>query len=184
MPMVPVQNNQEVSWFALRTRPNCEKVVSLGLRGKGFAEFLPVYQTRRRRVDRYKTVETPLFPGYVFSRFDPLARLPVLTIPGVMHIVGIAGVPVSISEEEIESLKTLVESRLSLQHWPFLGVGQQVQMIDGPLRGARGIVIACDEREKLVVSITLLQRSVAVEIERRWLRPCSSGGRSCLQSFS
>jgi transcription antitermination factor NusG len=171
--MAPITPN--TPWFALRVKPNSEKVVSLSLRSKGYEEFLPVLQTRRRWSDRYKNIEVPLFPGYLFCRFDPSWRLPILSTPGVMHLVGVGPAPVPIPEEEIESLKFAVASRLHLEHRPFLNAGQQVRIENGPLRGALGIVVSSGEDpEKLVVSISLLQRSVAVEIERGWACPSSS----------
>ena len=147
----------------------------MSLRSKGYEDFLPVFQARRRWSDRYKNIEVPLFPGYSFCRFNPSRRLPILTTPGVMHVVGIGPGPVPVPDEEIESLKTAAASHLPLEHWPFLNAGQQVRVEDGPLRGAWGIVVASgDEPDKLIVSISLLQRSVAVEIERGWVCPSST----------
>jgi transcription antitermination factor NusG len=168
-------HDPNTSWFALRVKPNCEKVVSQSLQGKGYEEFLPVYRSRRRRCDRFKNIEVPLFPGYLFCRFNPMYRLPILTIPGMMHVVGIGATPIPISDQEIDSLKTVVDSQLRLQLWPFLQAGDAVRIEEGPLGGARGIVVDIKGTERLVVSISLLQRSVAVEIERGWLRPQFAG---------
>src|SRR3954447_1843234 len=126
--------DSSTAWFALRVKPNCEKRVSLSLRGKGYEEFLPLFQSRRNWHDRRKNIEAPVFSGYIFCRFSAARRLPILTTPGVMHIGGIGAAPAPISDAEIESLKTVVESRLTLQHWPFLSAGETVQIEDGPLR--------------------------------------------------
>jgi transcription antitermination factor NusG len=176
-------NDNAGSWFALRVKPNCEKVVAQSLLGKGYEGFLPVYRLKRRWSNRQKIVELPLFPGYLFCRFDVLRRMPILMTPGILHIVGVGSIPEPVSDEEIESLKTVVDSPLNLQPWPFLAAGDRVQIQGGPLRGARGVVLASDAKDKLVVSISLLQRSVAVEIERSWLEPASTEeGYRCLQS--
>ncbi|MGE3840905.1 MAG: transcription termination/antitermination protein NusG [Vicinamibacterales bacterium] len=154
----------ERQWFALRVRPRSEHVVAESLRQKGYEEFLPLHLQRRRWSDRVKVVQVPLFPGYVFARFDVLHRLPILTTPGVLLVVSIGQVPRPIEDGEIDALKILVESKLQLEPWPYLEVGQRVRIIRGPLNGAEGIITAANRQRRLVISITLLQRSVSVEI--------------------
>jgi len=156
--------DERQQWFALRVRPRAEKVVAEALRGKSYEEFLPLHRERRRWSDRVAEVELPLFPGYVFSRFDVRKRLPVLTIPGVMLVVSSGKVPQPIDDSEIEALQILAKSRLRLQPWPFLHIGQRVRIIRGPLAGAEGLLTSVKKQSRLVVSVTLLQRSVAVEI--------------------
>jgi len=157
-----------MNWFALRVRPRCEKVVADALAGKGYEQFLPLHLERRRWSDRVASVELPLFPGYVFCRFDAQHRLPILITPGVVAVVGAAKRPEPVDDGEIASLRILVASQLQLEPWPYLHVGQRVQIVGGPLAGAEGVLLAVrkphrDER-RLVVSVALLQRSVAVEI--------------------
>jgi len=164
-------------WFALRVRPRSEKAVAEALRGKGYEDFLPLHRERRRWSDRVAEVELPLFPGYVFSRFDVRKRLPVLTIPGVMLVVGVAKVPHPIDDREIEALQILARSRLHMQPWPFLHIGQRVRIIRGPLAGADGILASVKNQSRLVVSITLLQRSVAVEVPEDSAWPVSPHDR-------
>jgi transcription antitermination factor NusG len=151
-------------WFALRVRPRAEKVVAEALQGKGFKQFLPLRRQRRQWSDRVTEVDFPLFPGYVFSRFDARDRLPIVTIPAVMHVVGIGKVPQPVDDAEIEALQALVRSRLEVEPWPFTHVGQRVRILHGPLAGAEGILEAVKTRNRLIVSVTLLQRSVAVEV--------------------
>jgi transcription antitermination factor NusG len=153
-----------LNWFALRVRPRREKVVADALRAKGYEEFLPLHEERRRWSDRVAIVEMPLFPGYVFCRFDVQHRLPILTTPGVLLVVGVGRTPQPIDDEEIVSLRILVASRLHLDPWPYLHAGQRVQIVGGPLAGAEGVVLSVRTEHRLVVSVTLLQRSVAVEI--------------------
>lgn len=164
------------AWFALRVKSRCEKAVAESLKWKEYEEFLPLYRSRRRWSDRYQDVDLPLFPGYVFLRFDIERRLPVLQIPGVVHVVGRGRVPVAVEEQEIAALQTLVASGLRLQPWPFIEVGHEVSLEEGPLRGVKGIVTAVKGNLQLVVSVTLLQRSVAVKVDRRWVRPESGNG--------
>jgi len=151
-------------WFALRVRPRSEKVVAGSLRHKGCEEFLPLYRQKRRWSDRTAEVDLPLFPGYVFSRFDVRERLPILMIPGVMHVVGIGKAPLAVDDREIEALRLLVSSQLPLEPWPFRHIGRPVRIVSGPLAGAEGLLESVKARQRLVVSVTILQRSVAVEV--------------------
>jgi transcription antitermination factor NusG len=164
-------------WFALRVKSHCEKVVSTIARNKGFEEFLPLYQCRQRWSDRLKLVDFPLFPGYVFCRLDPQYRLPLLTIPGVLHFVGIGKVPAPIDEEEITAIQSAVASGLLTEPWPFLEVGQRVRLDDGPLAGLEGFLVEVRKRYRVVVSVTLRKRSLAVEIDREWVEPLDASGR-------
>ena len=158
-------------WFALRVKPRAEKVVAMLARHKGFEEFLPVCQSRRRWSDRFKSVELPLFPGYVFCRLKAEYRLPLLTIPGALHFVGIGRVPVPIDDSEIRAIQTALRSGLFAEPWPFLDVGQRVRLEEGPLAGLEGLLIEVRKKHRIIVSVSLLRRSVAVEIERHWVRP-------------
>jgi transcription antitermination factor NusG len=158
-------------WFALRVKPRSEKIVATITRQKGFEEFLPLQQTHRRWSDRFKSVELPLFPGYLFCRIDPQVRLPILTIPGALQFVGLGKIPVPIEDAEIAAIQAAMHSGLPVEPWPFLNLGQRVQLEQGPLAGVEGILIEVRKQQRLVVSVSLLGRSVAVEIERNWVRP-------------
>ena len=161
-------------WYALQVRPRYEKVVAWSLRSRGYSDFLPAYCCTRRWSDRIQKLALPLFPGYVFCRFDINKRLPILTIPGVKRIVGMGKLPHPVEENEIAALQVVVSSGLLLKPWPFVRVGQRVRIQDGPLRNVEGILSEIGDRGQLIVSITLLQRSVAVTIDRGWIRPISS----------
>ena len=159
-------------WYALQVQTRLGNIASSALRGKGYEEFLPLYKSRRRWSDRVKQIELPLFPGYLFCRFDPQERtLPILSTPGIMGIVGAGKTPLPVSEEEIGAIRTVIQSGLAAQPWPYLGVGSRIYMEEGPLAGLEGIVTNTDKVYRLVVSVALLQRSVAVEIDREWVRP-------------
>jgi len=122
-------------------------------------------------------VELPLFPGYVFCRLDLRCRLPLLTIPGALHFVGIGKIPVPIDDAEIAAIQAAVRSGLTTEPWPYLNVGQMVRLEDGPLAGLEGILVEVRKQHRIVVSVSLLQRSVAVEIEREWVTPVDANGR-------
>ena len=161
-------------WFALRVKPRCETLTASALDGKGFEQFLPLQTVRRRWSDRVKTSETPLFPGYVFCRFDPQKRLPILITPGVSSIIGFGKDPTPVADEEISSLQAVVKSGLFSAPCPFIGIGHKIRIDVGPLCGTEGIVTQVKNSTRLVVSITLLQRSVAVEIDRLWVSTSST----------
>jgi transcription antitermination factor NusG len=110
-------------------------------------------------------VDSPLFPGYVFCRFNPLDRLPILKIPGVIQIVGFNRQLVAVDEDEIRAIQALVASGIPNQPCPYLKVGDKVQIESGPLRGLEGLLIEFQGNHRLVLSVTLLQRSVAVKID-------------------
>jgi transcription antitermination factor NusG len=163
-----------LSWYAIRVRSKFERAVSLALSGKEYDEYLPLYHSRRRWSDRSKDVVLPLFPGYLFCRFDVRDRLPILTTPGVISIVGTGRLPVAISNLEIDSIQTMIRSGLHLQPWPQLAVGSRVLIEQGPLKGLEGVAVDIKKKYRLFVSVSLLQRSVSVEIDREWVRPLSA----------
>ena len=165
--------SEEYPWFALRVKACREKYVAANLRHKGLTEFLPVYRAMRNWSDRRKEIELSLFPGYLFCKFDPEVRVPVLTTPGVTSIVGIGKIPMPVQQSEIDAIQAVVDSGLNAGPWPFIAAGQQVRIEEGPLRGVEGVLVEVNHQNRLVVSVTLLQRGVAVDIERRWVRPIS-----------
>lgn len=176
-PVAPIAEPLRSShpWYALRVRSKFENVASEILRGKGYEEFLPAYVSRRRWSDRVKEISLPLFPGYLFCRFDVHNRLPVLITLGVVGVVGAGKIPVPVSDEEIAAVQTVVRSGLPAQSHPFLTVGTRVFIERGPLAGVEGIALNVEKKYRLIVSVPLLQRSVAVEIERHWVRPILNG---------
>lgn len=174
--------NQEIfdhhpgKWFAIRVKPQAERVVATIARYKGFEEFLPLYKARRRWSDRFQWVDLPLFPGYLFCRLkNEESRLPILTIPGVLHFVGIGKIPVPIDDWEVAAIQAAIQSGLSAEPWPFLDVGQKVRIEEWPLIGTEGILVEIRRKQRIVVSVSLLSRSIAVEIERHWARPLDAG---------
>lgn len=161
----------ECRWYALRVRCRLEPIVAMSLRSKGVEEFLPAYVQKRVLSDRIKRVQRPLFPGYLFSRFALQDRLTILTTPGVMDIVGSRDIPEAVPDEEINVLRRFVDSKLPICPWPCLRVGQRVLVERGPLAGVEGILVEFRKDYRLIVSVTLLQRSVSAEIEAAWVTP-------------
>lgn len=162
-------NSREQAWFAVQVRTRYESMAATALRGKGYEPFLPMFTSRRRWSDRIKEIELPLFPGYLFCRLNPQNRLPVLKTPGVIQIVGVGRNPMPLEECEVEAIQTVVKSGLPREPWPFLQVGNRVRIEYGPLSDREGILVAFKGNYRIVMSVTLLQRSVAVEIDRAWV---------------
>jgi transcription antitermination factor NusG len=152
-------------WFALQVRTRNEAGVAEQLNRQGYERFLPLYKVRKRWSDRIKEVDAPLFPGYLFCRFNSQDRLPILKTPGVMQIVGFKNGPIAVDESEIQALQTIIAAGAPHQPWPFLTAGDRVRIESGPLLGLEGILTEVRSSHRLVLSVTLLQRSVAVEID-------------------
>jgi transcription antitermination factor NusG len=131
----------------------------------------------RRWSDRKKEIERFLFPGYVFCRVNPQARLPLLTAPGVISLVGCGKIPEPIPDGEIERIRRMVQSGLLVTPWPFLQLGQTVLIEQGPLAGVEGILEEVKGKCRLIVSINLLRRSVGAEVDRHWVRPIKASNR-------
>ena len=159
-------------WYGVCTKKNFEKATAGSLAYKGFECYVPCFRHRRRWADRVTEIESPLFSGYVFCRFDVSKRLPILTTPGVVSVVGIGKQPLSIPDHELAAIRTILESAQHAGPWPYLREGQKVRLERGPLSGVEGIILKKKKGDKwrLVVSVTLLQRSVAAEVERDWVQ--------------
>lgn len=179
-----MENIERCQWYALRVKPNCERVASLSLGSKGVEHCLPVRRQRRRWSDRYKLVEEPVFPGYVFCQFGLGHRVAVLSSPGVMQIVSFGGTPAPIDPAEMAAVQAISSSGLSMEPWPYLETGQRVYVAEGPLAGLSGIVLDSKTRHSLVVSVTLLRRSVAVDLDAAWVRPIFGPERRTVDAAS
>jgi transcription termination/antitermination protein NusG len=160
------------AWFAVQVRPRMEKTTAFLLESKGYEHLLPTYKSGAE--NGRDAAEKPLFPGYVFCRFDSELRSPIITTPGVIRIVGCGRQPVCIDESEMEAIGVVTASGAPAQPHSYLMHGQMVEVSGGPLRGLRGIVAGKGQASRLIVSVTLLQRSISVEVEPRWLRPIGS----------
>ena len=158
-------------WYAVQVRAQHEKRVAESLTGKGCECLLPSYRERRKWSDRTKVLDLPLFPGYVFSRFDVDVRLPILTIPGVVGIVGIGKTPQPLDPREIEYIRKVTSVGAPAQPWPFLKVGQRVRITAGALTGVEGILVQRRSETRVVLSVSLLQKSISVQVDSDAVRP-------------
>lgn len=157
-------------WFVLNVRPNRESAVAAHLEAKGYYTFVPAYRRRRVWSDRIKVIDLPLFPTYVFCQFDPSVRMAsVVTTPGFLRILGCGSTPAPVDEMEIRAIRRIVESRLPTGPWPYMGAGTKVRIDAGPLAGLEGTVVQLKSELQLIVSVCLLQRSVAVQILPSWV---------------
>ncbi len=152
-------------WHALYTRHQHEKVVAQALMGKGFDVFLPQYKTLRKWKDRKKEISLPLFPNYVFIQGGLDRLLQIVTTPGIHSLVSWGGRPAEIPLKDIEAVRRLVESALPIQPHPFLKCGDLVRIKSGPLEGIEGILVRKTRGVRLVLSVDMLSRSAAVEVD-------------------
>lgn len=160
-------------WFAIHVRSKQGRIVSHTLRGQGYEEFLPFLKVTRTWSDRTKQLEESLFPGYLFCRLNFEERLPVMKIPGVVSIVGFGNALFPVSQQEVEAVQTVVRSGLPLSRWSDTVAGAPVEIEAGPLAGVRGTLVEFKSQHRLIVSVTILQRNVAVEIDASTAKPIS-----------
>jgi len=159
------------NWYAIRVKANREKVTAQALEGKGFEICLPVYQVESHKTRGVQILRIPVFAGYIFSRFDLSNRLPILTVPGVVNIVGFGTEGQPVDPAEMEAILALVNTDSHVMPHPYLPVGLRIRVQAGPLRGVEGVVVEHRDGKRLIVSVTLLQRSIAVDLDREWLLP-------------
>lgn len=156
-------------WYALQLRSRWESSTATLLSGKGYQTFLPI--CKKRDSGRSKEVQAPLFPGYLFCRFNVCDRLPVLITPGVISVVGTGRIPIPVEESEIEAIQRMVSTGMRVEPCPYLEVGQLVRIEDGALSGIQGVLTSFKGSQRIVVSISLLRRSVALEIDQSAVSP-------------
>jgi len=153
------------AWFALQTMPRNEKKVDYLLKQKGHECFVPIYRQKRKWSDRSVEIDLPLFPTYVFCHINPSVLGKVIATQGVTRVVGFGGKPAAIAVEEIEPLQLLTLSNLLREPWRYLPDGTTVVVETGPFAGVQGIICPDENGRRLIISITLLQRSVAIQLD-------------------
>jgi transcription antitermination factor NusG len=156
---------ETVPWYALTVKHQHEKTIEAALVYKGFEAFSPMYRSRRQWSDRTKEIELPLFSGYIFCRFPYGAKARVLNTPAVSHVVAFGGRPAAVADADIEAIRAIVNSELPVRPWPHLKPGDRVRVERGPLRGVEGVLVQEKNARELVVSVELLQRSIAVQVD-------------------
>jgi transcription antitermination factor NusG len=162
-------HSRPFAWYALKVRTGGELSAVTVLQSRGFDPYCPTHTERRRYSDRMKAVEAPLFPGYVFCEFDVQKKLPIVSSPGVEYIVGAGGAPIPIPEEELRSIRRVVDAGACAA--PYFARGQRVRVTRGPLEGIEGILVRDPNGDRLVVSIELLNQSASLHIDRDEVDP-------------
>jgi transcription antitermination factor NusG len=163
--------SEGLKWYALQVHARKEQLVASQLENRNLECFLPMYKSLRKWSDRTKEIQQALFPGYVFCRFEYEDRQPVVMTAGVTQVVGNGRQPIPIADAEIEALQVAVSSGIPTQPWPYLRTGEYVQINYGHLAGLQGILVNFKGNHRVVLSVTLLQRSLALEVELDWLSP-------------
>jgi transcription antitermination factor NusG len=136
------------------------------MREQGHIEFLPLIREQRRWGNRMAQVDVPLFAGYIFCRAQRSTMYSILNLPAVVDVVRAGSHPLPAASEEIDGLRRAIEGNLHLEPWNYTEVGQRVCIKSGPLAGLCGIVVEVRQTQRLVLSVSLLRRSVLVEIDR------------------
>jgi transcriptional antiterminator NusG len=159
------QNQPNHSWYALHIRSRHQQYVAEALNLKGYEIFAPSYRVVHQSGDRKKIVEKPLFPGYMFCALDPNERLPVLTVHGVISILGTGSRLTPVEPEEVESVRRMVQAGVPTEPYQLLEPGVALRIEHGPLRGVRGVLVTHRGSRRLVITVGLLNRSIAAEID-------------------
>src|ERR1700739_817546 len=157
--------NLEKRCLCAQVRSGCELRSALGLKERGYESFVPVFEQKRRWSDRVKIVQVPLFTGYVFLRFSRESTHPVIATPGVLRLLGTAAAPTPIEDSEIAALQLATRSGLECGPCAFLEVGQEVEVRQGPLASIRGKIVRFRNKQRLILSVNLIKKSVFVEVD-------------------
>jgi transcription antitermination factor NusG len=159
------------SWCALYVRHQHEKAVAQILTSKGLEAFLPLYSAKRQWKDRVKQLSLPLFPCYLFLRYGFEHRLDVLTTPGVHGFVGVGGRAAPIPQAEMDAVRQIIKKGISVEPYAHLRYGDWVRVKSGPLEGIEGFMVRKKNESRLVISVELLQKSAAVEVDISIVEP-------------
>jgi transcription antitermination factor NusG len=161
---LPHEGEPAFPHYAIQVRHQCERMVEQTLSHRGFVPFLPLFKDRRRWSDRIMELETPLFPGYIFCSFDLKNRLPVLSSPGVLGIIGAGKHPLPIDAHELEAVRAMAQRGRDVQ--PCAGEpGQTIRVGSGPLHGVEGTLVEVRGKRRLVVRISILDRSISAIVD-------------------
>jgi transcription antitermination factor NusG len=153
------------NWYAAYTNARHEKVVAQQLQQRQVETFVPLYRSWHRWKDRRKQVELALFPSYVFVRIAAQERLRVLQVPGVVHMVSFNGQLAALPEDEINALRSGLNNDVCAEPYPYLRIGRRVRVVSGPMAGTEGILSRKKDKCRVVISIDVLMRSIAVEVD-------------------
>ncbi|MDP8989933.1 MAG: hypothetical protein M3N41_07615 [Acidobacteriota bacterium] len=159
------------SWFAVRVRARSESLVASTLVSRGYECFAPTYLAERQYSDRVRTVESALFAGYVFCRFNPGELLPILTTPGVQTVVSFGKILEPVADECIRSLRFAVLHGLRPEPAAYLRNGQRVRVLGGALAGIEGFLVDAKDAQRLVISADIFCRAISVAVDRDQVVP-------------
>jgi transcription antitermination factor NusG len=171
VPTADPNAQRAANWYALYTCPRHEKRVAEQIQQRQISCFLPLYRSVRRWKDRRKELELALFPGYVFVQVALPDKLRILTLPGAVGLVTFNGQPAALPEQEIESLRRRLAGSLPMEPHPYLQAGRRVRVRSGPMEGLEGIIVRRKDHCRLVFSLDLIRRSIAVEVDEADVEP-------------
>jgi transcription antitermination factor NusG len=169
-------------WYALKVRVRGERLAVTGLKNRGFEPFCPTRREKRRYCDRIKTIDTVVFPGYLFCQFDVERKVPIISSPAVEYIVGTNGIPTPVSDSEISDLRRMIDAGAAATSQ--FKAGQPVRVIQGPLTGVEGVLSREAQGDQLIVTISLLNRSVSLQMDANCLAPLDQKSVSAASSDS
>ena len=167
--------NNSSEWYALQVYSRQEIAISRSLLVKGLETYVPLSRSTKKLSDRVKKIDSALFPGYVFCRMTLETRLPVVTTPGVVRLVGIGQQPIPILQPEMDALKKLEETQLERQPSAIPSAGERVLICGGPLEGVEGLLVRANRQSRLLLTVSVLHRAVSVEVEEEWVTPLNTG---------
>ncbi len=160
-----IQKKSKRHWYAIYTRPKFEKKIDSELKLKGLSAYLPLHTVHRVWSDRIKKIQEPLFPSYIFVYANLSERFLALQTSGVVRMVSFNGQPVQIPSEQIDDIKKILEHGISPEPHEYFSLGDEVEVLYGPLRGLRGLFVEERGKERLAISVHAIQQSFAIEIE-------------------
>jgi transcription antitermination factor NusG len=168
-----MNSSKDLAWYALYTRSRFEKKLLTELTDRSVEVFLPMREVLSRWKDRKKRIWVPLFPGYIFvHHFDtPANRYRILNLPGAVRFVGREGHADQVPEDQIAAVRTFLETSIAIDPYPYLRVGERVEVIAGPLKGIQGILVKKKGRFRFVVQVDLIRQAISVEIDASDVRP-------------
>jgi len=173
--------HSEMLWYAGYTASRHEKRVAEHFVQRGVEHFLPLYETIHRWNNGRHRVQLPLFPGYIFVRIALRDRMRVIEVPGFARLVGFNSLPCPLPEADINKMKDALNKGVVAEPYPYLTVGTRVEIRNGPMQGMTGILLRRQNKCRVVISVDLIMRSMAVEVEASDVVPVRSSTLSAIQ---
>ena len=173
--------HSEMLWYAGYTASRHEKRVAEHFVQRGVEHFLPLYETIHRWNNGRHRVQLPLFPGYIFVRIALRDRMRVIEVPGFARLVGFNSLPCPLPEADINKMKDALNKGVVAEPYPYLTVGTRVEIRNGPMQGMTGILLRRQNKCRVVISVDLIMRSMAVEVEASDVVPVRRSATSAIQ---